>query len=125
MIGEGTVNSKKYRMEIGGDLTDRETVKWTRWLANWLAQANPENRSKTEVAVEMRKVSPKFIPREWMLVRAYDAADQGDVSVLNELQALFRTPYDEHDAELSSKYFCKASSEVYSGVGLGGTAFMT
>mgnify|MGYP003683721975 FL=1 len=33
----------------------------------------------------MRLASPKYVPREWMLVSAYSAAQDGDYSQLDEL----------------------------------------
>lgn len=43
----------------------------------------------------MRAISPKYVPREWMLVRAYTAAYEGDLSLVRELHALFDQPYSE------------------------------
>lgn len=43
----------------------------------------------------MRRVSPKYIPREYLLVDAYTAAQKGDHSIVRALQELFRHPYDE------------------------------
>lgn len=33
----------------------------------------------------MRRASPKYVPREWILVQAYKAAEAGDLSILHEL----------------------------------------
>lgn len=92
----------------------------------------------------MRLVSPKFIPREWMLVDAYTKADKQDYTVLKELQRLFENPYGliaventteneiskkyftkEFERQMSDKYFRKTGKDTYCGVGLGGTAYMT
>jgi uncharacterized protein YdiU (UPF0061 family) len=43
----------------------------------------------------MQRASPKFVPREWMLVRAYEAADAGDFGPVRELATLFARPYDD------------------------------
>lgn len=72
----------------------------------------------------MLQVSPKYIPREWMLVDAYDAANKGDMSVFFELQSLFRAPYDEQDS-LETKYYRKSPLEVIEGMGIGGVSHMT
>ena len=47
-------------------------------------------------------VNPLFVPREWMLVEAYDeAAERGDKSVIETPQQLFSRPYsDDHDPTL-------------------------
>ena len=52
----------------------------------------------------MRLASPKYIPREWMLARAYEAAERGDYAPLRELHALLISPYDEQPAEASTFY---------------------
>eukprot|EP00965_Chrysotila_dentata_P196118 6177392-Pleurochrysis_carterae.AAC.2 len=37
-----------------------------------------------------------YIPREWMLVGAYEAAERGDYGKIEELALIFETPFDEH-----------------------------
>jgi hypothetical protein len=34
-----------------------------------------------------------YVPREWMLVTAYKAADEGNYAPLRTLHELFKTPY--------------------------------
>mmetsp|Transcript_16302 Transcript_16302/g.42317 ORF Transcript_16302/g.42317 Transcript_16302/m.42317 type:complete len:604 (-) Transcript_16302:261-2072(-) len=72
-------------------------------------------------AARMRHENPKYVPREWMLVVAYTAADADDMGPLNELHTLFETPYAEHP-EMEAKYYMKATD---SQVKKGGTAFMS
>jgi uncharacterized protein YdiU (UPF0061 family) len=98
--------------------------KWANWIREWLKLLHLSIQTPLEVAEGMRKVSPKYVPREWMLVRAYTAARKGDYSVIHELENLFLNPYDEQN-EMEDKYYRKAPSEVYHGIGLGGTAYMT
>ena len=43
----------------------------------------------------MKKVNPKYIPREWMLIEAYTQADKKNYDSLFELYNLFLNPYDE------------------------------
>ena len=38
---------------------------------------------------------PRYVPREWILVEAYEKAAEGDYSLVKELLELFRRPYDE------------------------------
>ena len=53
------------------------------WLHSWLEQlrlhSELESGGIDGVAVgdSMRLASPKFVPREWMLVEAYEAAERG------------------------------------------------
>ena len=53
----------------------------------------------------MRAANPKFVPREWMLVGAYTAAEAGDAGPLLALQALFREPYAERAGEEAEARF--------------------
>jgi len=79
-------------------------------------------------AQQMRLVSPKYVPREWMLVEAYQQAhQQGDKArfdLVKELRDLFQSPYDEH-SELESKYYRKSPLETFSGIGVGGITHMS
>ena len=43
----------------------------------------------------MKKVNPKYIPREWMLKEAYTQAEKGSYATIHELYKLFLNPYDE------------------------------
>ena len=75
--------------------------KWRDWLARW-RRADPD-------ADAMNKVNPLCVPREWMLVEAYEAAERGDNSVIETLQRLFARPYsDDHDPRLVEKYARRA-----------------
>lgn len=98
---------------------------WANWLREWFKLIHLSTQPPIDVANAMRRVSPKYVPREWMLVQAYTAASREDYSVLFELQQLFDSPYDEQSREMQEKYYKKAPTEVYQGIGLGGTAFMT
>ena len=55
----------------------------------------------------MRSASPKYIPREWMLIEAYERAELFDFTVTRELLLLFASPYDEHSKDVEMKYFRK------------------
>lgn len=92
---------------------------WRKWLLEYAArvQADAEARPGSERQREMRLTSPKFIPREWMLMQAYSAAEEGDFSVIEELARLFRTPYDEHP-ELEAKYYRRTPDEMRSKAGV-------
>jgi len=37
----------------------------------------------------------RYVPREWMLVDAYTAANRGDYTEIKALHNLFKKPYDE------------------------------
>ena len=69
----------------------------------------------------MKSVSPKYVPREWMLIDAYEAANKGDHSLVEELYRVFEKPFDEQP-EFEAKYYKKAPQAAFS---RGGCAFMS
>ena len=86
--------------------------RWRAWLARW-RRADPD-------ADAMNKVNPLFVPREWMLVEAYEAAERGDNSVIETLQRLFARPYDDdHDPALVAKYARRAPDGAHTQGGVG------
>jgi uncharacterized protein YdiU (UPF0061 family) len=58
----------------------------------------------SEIARAMRLESPKYVPREWMLVKAYTDAQNGSYGQLLELEQLFKNPYDEQK-NMENKYY--------------------
>jgi len=83
---------------------------WREWLSAYAARLVSDGRAEEVRQKEMRAASPKYVPREWMLVKAYEAAEKSDFSVLNELYKLFREPYAEQP-ELEAKYYMKTPRE--------------
>ena len=88
-------------------------------MKEWHAQLADQPRSET--ASRMRSTNPKYVPREWMLVQAYEAAGKGDFSKIEELFNLFLRPYDEQP-DKHAKFYRRAPKEVLT---KGGTAFMS
>ena len=78
------------------ELLDETRGEWCEWLSAYGARLKRDARDADERAREMRTTSPKYVPREWMLAQAYEAADRGDLSVLHELYALLTSPCDAH-----------------------------
>jgi uncharacterized protein YdiU (UPF0061 family) len=78
-------------------------ARWTRWLARWraaiLASGDPG-----ETAAAMRRVNPAITWREWLIAPAYQQAGEGDTSLIQELQTVFRQPYAELAPELAATY---------------------
>jgi uncharacterized protein YdiU (UPF0061 family) len=92
------------------------------WIPRWLTLLEGDG---TAAANGMRLASPKFVPREWMLVGAYTKANSGDFTMVEELQSLFTSPYDEQSQDMTDKYYRRAPDVIYSGAGMGGIAYMT
>jgi uncharacterized protein YdiU (UPF0061 family) len=78
-------------------------AQWTHWLGTWHDQisghADPGNTSAA-----MQRVNHKITWREWLIAPAYQQAEQGDTSLILELQAVFSHPYAEPSPELAAKY---------------------
>ena len=56
---------------------------WNEWLSIWSKEIDSESVKK------MRTANPKYVPREWMLVKAYEDAETGDYEEIEVLQRLF------------------------------------
>ena len=95
--------------------------RWAEWIEAWVVELHEQRDDLAEAARGMRLASPKYIPREWMLVEAYSAAEAGDFAPLHRLQRLFRRPYDEHD-DLEQQYYRSAPPAV---ARKGGVGFMS
>jgi uncharacterized protein YdiU (UPF0061 family) len=80
---------------------------WRRWLERWHAAIASNSiagkRDPLATAAAMKAVNPAITWREWLIVPAYEQAAQGDTQAIEELQAVFRHPYDEPAAELAAK----------------------
>lgn len=68
-------------------------------LLDWL-KLYDSRLTREEIAPETRRkrmnsVNPKYVLRNYMAQLAIDKAEQGDFTLLNELQNLLRRPYDE------------------------------
>jgi uncharacterized protein YdiU (UPF0061 family) len=113
---------------------------WDGWLAKYNARIDAEiakhkrsgsaassddasdrpTLNRATISDAMCRVNPKYVPREWMLVRAYKAAiNSGDYSLIHELQRVFERPYDEQDEETASKYYARKPLDMF---GLAGTS---
>ena len=84
---DDTLNSAFYQ-----PLTSEGKIKLRDSLTTWLSLLREEKESTVEVVHRMKKASPKFVPREWMLVDAYSKAQEGDYSAIEELKTVFRSP---------------------------------
>ncbi|ABM72495.1 Uncharacterized conserved protein [Prochlorococcus marinus str. MIT 9515] len=84
-------------------LTDELEQKWNIWLKKWQDFIKKEIDIK-EISKSMRQVNPKFTWREWMIVSAYEDAEEGNYSKIKELQTILSNPYEEQSLETEQKY---------------------
>ena len=80
---------------------DRE---WQNWLIAW-RKLVIQNGNQEEISKKMKQVNPKFTWREWLVVPAYERAQQGDYGLVKELQEVFSHPYDEQSQAIEEKYY--------------------
>ena len=66
------------------------------WLARYQARVAEEGLPAGERRSRMNAVNPKFVLRNYLAQLAIDAAEQGDFGMIQGLQDVLRTPYDEH-----------------------------
>lgn len=88
-----------------------DSPQWLLWLDKYLARLRADGDDGRGERVEQQaQTNPKFVLRNWMAVLAYEAASQGDYSVIEELMRVLQAPYEEQDAETSGRWFAKAPS---------------
>ncbi len=68
---------------------------WIEWIQAYLDRLRAENQSDEQRAVQMRRVNPKYVLRNYMAQLAIDEADKGDYRLIDELYQLLKRPYDE------------------------------
>ena len=78
--------------------------KWQNWLTAWRKLVIQDNNQE-EVSKKMKQVNPKFTWREWLIVPAYEQAQQGDYSLVKELQEVLNHPYEEQSQAIEEKYY--------------------
>jgi uncharacterized protein YdiU (UPF0061 family) len=76
---------------------------WQIWLQRWRGRITASG-PLDETSAAMRRVNPAITWREWLIAPAYQQAEEGDNSLIQELQALFSTPYDTPADDLASRY---------------------
>ena len=80
---------------------DRE---WQNWLIAWRKRVIQDGNQE-EISTKMKQVNPKFTWREWLVVPAYERAQQGDYGLVKEIQEVLSHPYDEQSQAIEEKYY--------------------
>lgn len=90
-----------------------------KWVGEWAAAAAASSDDASAASAAMKQASPKYVPREWMLVDAYKNAEKkrertgngkeemeipGNYEPLRKLHQLLKTPYDEHPDDQNVYY---------------------
>jgi len=96
-----------YRKINDKDLQNR----WNKWLENW--------KSKLSVSSEeLKTINPKYSLKEWFLVEAYEKANDGDYSLILELQEVMANPYLEQSKQIEEKYYVKKPINYFGVAGI-------
>ena len=77
---------------------------WQQWFDRWTDLVN-QNPARDKLSAQMKAVNPKYTWREWRVVPAYQQAEKGDYSLIEDLQTVFEKPYDEQSQQLEDKYY--------------------
>ena len=78
-------------------------AQWTDWLGRWRDQITA-NGDHSETSAAMQRVNPQITWREWLVAPAYQQAEHGDTSLIQDLQQVFSRPYDALSPELAAQY---------------------
>jgi uncharacterized protein YdiU (UPF0061 family) len=103
-------------------LSSESREKFSNWIQRWRGALLSTKSDAAAVFEDMRLTNPKFIPREWMLVDAYNCAGKGEDSKVHDLHELFQHPYDEGTDEQTAAFYRRAPEVALT---TGGTAFMS
>ena len=98
-------------------LTKDLVKKWNIWLTKW-HDCIKKNSDSKEISKSMKQVNPKFTWREWMIVLAYEEAEEGNYSRIKELQNIFNNPYEEQSLEIEQKYDRLKPSQFFNNGGI-------
>lgn len=75
------------------------------WLARYAQRLRQETAEPEAIRASMLAANPKYVLRNYLAQRAIEAAEAGDLTPLNTLFEVLKTPFDEHPAheELAAK----------------------
>ena len=68
------------------------------WLYRYAERLRQEPASPADIQAGMLRANPKYVLRNYLAQRAIEAAETGDLSQLNTLFEVLKTPFDEHPA---------------------------
>ena len=72
-----------------------DTQQMLDWLRRYQQRVRQDNTDDLSRKTQMNQVNPKYVLRNYLSQQAIEAAEQGDLSLVNELLDVMRHPYDE------------------------------
>ena len=77
------------------DVSDSHTSRLATWLRQYAQRRYLDGRDDSECRDSMNLVNPKYVLRNYLAQLAIDKAEKEDYSMIYQLAALLRKPYDE------------------------------
>jgi uncharacterized protein YdiU (UPF0061 family) len=68
------------------------------WAQRWGTRLAEESLGDAERRAAMRRANPAYIPRNHRVQQAIEAAEAGDLTILDELLEVVSRPFDDHDS---------------------------
>lgn len=96
-----SVTSLERIFGLAPDTAQRQ--RWTQWLKNW-HQRLSQSGTQADISTQMRRINPKYTWREWLVAPAYQAAEQGDYTLVREMQTILNHPYDEQSEAIAHRF---------------------
>ena len=78
-------------------------AQWMQWLQRWRDQISEHDDIQSTIDA-MKRINPRYTWREWLVAPAYQQAEQGETSLITQLQELLSHPYDEQSPEINAIY---------------------
>ena len=120
---------KQLKKSFYQSLNEEMEARWSGWLIRWKSLMTKKSNAKKaqsqsieDISMQMKRVNPKYCLREWLLAPAYQLADQGDYTLIRELQEVMTRPYAEQSKSVEEKYYRLRPSEFSN---LGGLSHMS
>ncbi|MBU1344880.1 MAG: YdiU family protein [Proteobacteria bacterium] len=76
-------------------ITNGYWERFNAWLETYILRIKKDNLQPEKRREKMDAVNPKYVLRNYLAQLSIDKAEQGDFSMIRDLQDLFRHPYDE------------------------------
>ena len=79
------------------------------WYQNWIREITTKNTEIKKLAKDMNSINPCYIPRNHIIEKALNNANNNDMSEINKLLEIFKNPFENQD--ISEDYLTPSNSE--------------
>ena len=79
------------------------------WYQNWIREITTKNTEIKKLAKDMNSINPCYIPRNHIIEKALNNANNNDMSEINKLLEIFKNPFEKQD--ISEDYLTPSNSE--------------